>query len=71
VELAADVPYFITLENPGQYTGIAWYINGTKSAVTGSKLSLDTGKTGPAQVTVEAYKEGTVFDTGIFRFKVV
>jgi hypothetical protein len=55
--------------NASQYTGIAWYINGTKSTVTGSRLFLDTGVNGLVQVTVEAYKDG-VYDTGTFSFNV-
>jgi uncharacterized repeat protein (TIGR02543 family) len=63
--------YYITLKNDSQYTGgIFWYINGTKSAVTGRRLTLDTTKKGLVQVTVEAYKEGGFMDTGTFRFDI-
>jgi uncharacterized repeat protein (TIGR02543 family) len=68
-QLDLGAPYYITLESSSQYDGIAWYINGTKSAVTGSRLTLDTTRTGPVQVTVEAYKDGD-FNTGTFRFRV-
>jgi hypothetical protein len=61
--------YFITLKDATEYSNIAWHINGTKSPVTGGKLSLDTNKKGLTQVTVEAYKEGLV-DTGTFKFNI-
>jgi hypothetical protein len=67
--VVSDGNYYITLKDATEYSGIGWYINGTKSAVTGSKLTLDTAKTGLAQVTVEAYKAG-VPDTGTFMFNV-
>jgi uncharacterized repeat protein (TIGR02543 family) len=62
--------YYITLWNASEYTNITWYINGTKSTVTGSRLTLDTSKKGLVQITVEAYKEGSIMDTGTFRFDV-
>jgi uncharacterized repeat protein (TIGR02543 family) len=61
--------YYITLINAADYDNIVWHINGTKSTVTGQRLTLDTTKKGLVQVTVEAYKDG-VFDTGTFKFNV-
>jgi uncharacterized repeat protein (TIGR02543 family) len=69
VKEVTGTSYYIELPGAAQYTGIAWYINGTKSAVQDARLVLDLSQKGLVQITVEAYKDG-VFDTGTFRFDV-
>jgi uncharacterized repeat protein (TIGR02543 family) len=69
VKTVSAANYHINLVNASEYTGIVWYINGTKSTVTGSRLYLDTSKKGLVRVTVEAYKDGAL-DAGSFAFDV-
>jgi hypothetical protein len=70
VPVAKNAVYELTVS--GYDAGsVKWYLNGTLATVggNGTKLILDTSKTGTVRVTVEAKKDGVV-DTGTYTFNV-
>ena len=57
----------ITVENPSQYTSIAWYVTGTTLSGTGSSFTLNWDNTahlypGSHQLTVEVIKGGVPYN---------
>jgi uncharacterized repeat protein (TIGR02543 family) len=62
--------YHIDLMDASEYAGIAWYINGTKSTVTGQRLALDITRKGRVMVTVETHTADGVYNTGSFTFDI-
>jgi hypothetical protein len=66
--VAKNTTYVVRIDS--SYANVVWYLNGRRSTATGSRLYLDTGKTGLVKATVEAVRNG-VTDTGTHTFSIV
>jgi uncharacterized repeat protein (TIGR02543 family) len=68
IPVPKTAPYYVNIDSG--YNNIVWYLNNTKSTISGAKIYLDTSKAGATvKVTVEAVKDGKA-DTGIYTFKI-
>jgi hypothetical protein len=70
---AASIPvglnesYYISIKGTG-YSGVVWYLNGTKQTVTGSLIYLDTSAARTIKLSVEAEKGGALESSGTYTF---